>query len=746
MRNLFLLVCLVAFLPTVNVLGNNNRTFETELSKLPTKISDASVVDQYIDVLGKYGNTMPEYALQVNNRIISVAKHLNNPEKIHKALAIKGRLELLLNRQEESLISYMTALKGFRQSKDAKSVVSVLSDIARLYYRKSNYIAALEYLQEALTISKENNYWSQVASTLNNIAIIHFEYGNYDKALTLFRESNAVAEVAKDLFGTANSHIGIGNVYFEMKEYYEAEKSYKNAIKILEKSTNTLAPLAIAYSNTADVYKHLNQRDSTIHYLKLCHQIATKHFDPLSKALALQNLSEEYLLKKDYSQALLFAEMALNEYIQLENQFEISAVNLLKSNIYKAERNYPKAILHAKISNEIAQKYNLSMNRVKSLESLAELFYLTKDYRQSSDYYRRKSILNDSIMSAENINSIRNKLKQYELKVKAKEQEMLTKDRNIQELTDTYSEIWYYIVLCLLLFAVLISVLFHYYRKFRYDNVRQIELQNQIIEQKNRELIEKSKQIEYQLEILKTDNASKEKLFSVIAHDLKNPLTVVMTSADLAYSYYEKLSKEQVLGYLQKIVEASLKINGLLHNLLDWVMSQQGKIIPNREKVSVDELVLNAVSLVQSSAEAKGIQLKYLANNEFTVFVDINMIKTVLRNILTNAVKYSHSESEVNIKSVRIHNKEINGLDSTKIHLIIEDKGIGIAADKIKNIFSYSRYSSNSGSSYENGSGLGLIICKDFIEKNYGKIMIESKVSEGTKVVLELPEIKLNNQ
>lgn len=739
------LISVLLVLSVVNLIGNNS-TFEAELAKLPPSIINSNIIEEYIDVLGKYGKYNPEYALQISGKIINVAKHLNYSRGVNSALFAKGKFELLLNMQDEALMSFMNSLKGARLNKNNKLITELLSDIAQLYYRKADFVIALEYLQEALKIAKENSYWTNISSILNNIAVIYFEYGDYRKALTYFRESQLVAKSVKDLFGEANSCIGIGNVYNEMKDYPQAVVSYKNAINKLEKMPNSLAPLAIAYSNIADVYKHLNQRDSTIHYLKLCYQTAIKHFDPVSKALALQNLSEEYLFKKDYPKALEYAEVAQNEYIQLKNHLEVSAVYILKSKIFQAMSNHKQAIYFADMAEKNARKFNLMMVQMKALEALSELYYLTHDYRKAADFYRKIVLLSDSIMSMENVRNIRNQLQQYELKVQTKDKEMLNKELSIIKLSNSNSELLFYIIVVLGIFLMTSLLLFYYYRRFRNRKISQIELQNKIIEKKNQELLEKSKQIEFQFEILKADNSSKEKLFSVIAHDLKNPLTIVMTSADLVYSYYDKLSKEQVLGYLQKIVDASVKMNGLLYNLLDWVMSQQGKIIPNKQKVSLDELIESAISLVQASAESKNIKLNYIASKEFTVLVDTNMIKTVLRNVLTNAVKFSNNDSEVNIKSVRIMNQENNGMDTSRIHLIIEDYGVGIESDMLNSLFSYSRYSSNTNNSTENGSGLGLIISKDFIEKNSGKIMIESKLGDGTKVVLELPEFNTKKQ
>ena len=718
----------------------DNTLFETELSKLPPNINDATVIEQYIDFLGKYGKNQPDNALQISKKIVNVAKHLNYPIGANRALFAKGKFELILNKQDEALMSYMNALKGARQMKDTKLIVDLLSDIAQLYYRKSDFVLALEYLQETLKIAKENNYWSKVATALNNMAIIYFEYGENRKALALFRESQTIAKSVNDSFGEANSYIGIGNVYFEMKDYPQAELAYKNAVSKFKKSPATLAPLSIAYSNLADVYKHLNQRDSTIYYLKLCHQTAIKHYDPESKALALQYLSEEYLYKKDFEKALEYAEIAKKEYLQLNNHLELTAIYLLKSKMYKAMNNYNQAIRPADSAEVIARKFNLKSVQLKSLDALAELYYLSNEFKKSAEYYKRIIVINDSIMSKDNIKSIRNQILQYELKVQSKEQEMLNKERNIIELSDTNSKLWFYIALCLVVFVLVGLFMFYYYRKFRNMKIEEIKSKNIIIEKKNQELFDKSKQIEYQLEILKADNSSKEKLFSVIAHDLKNPLTVIMTSAELVLSYYEKLPKEQILAYLQKIVDASVKMNGLLYNLLDWVMSQQGKIIPNKGKVSINELVESAISLVQTNASTKNISFNSVLINDFTVFVDANMVKTVLRNVLTNAVKFSNNNAEISIKSVRIKNKEHNGIDSAKIHLIIEDYGIGIAPEMLKNLFSYYRYNSTYNNLSESGSGLGLIISKDFMEKNNGKIVVDSKFGEGTKVILEFAE------
>jgi len=243
-----------------------------------------------------------------------------------------------------------------------------------------------------------------------------------------------------------------------------------------------------------------------------------------------------------------------------------------------------------------------------------------------------------------------------------------------------------------------------------------------ITESKNatQELIE-------QKEILKELNATKDKFFSVIGHDLKNPLNNILGFCDLIQSTpsdFEKDNILEILGYINKSAKNAFE---LLENLLQWSKSQSNKIRTNKQIIHLSEVVKNNVKLLEQNLNAKEIQLISEISPDYFIYADLNMTNTILRNLISNAIKYSYRKGIIYISS-----KE----DGDYIIVNITDFGIGMENKTIENLFKYAENISIPGTENEKGTGLGLLLCKDFISKNDGLIEIESTLKEKTNVKL----------
>lgn len=232
---------------------------------------------------------------------------------------------------------------------------------------------------------------------------------------------------------------------------------------------------------------------------------------------------------------------------------------------------------------------------------------------------------------------------------------------------------------------------------------------------------------------LRESNNAKDKFFSIMAHDLQNPLNIILGFSELLDKKYELLDDKVRRKYIQHISQASLSMTGLVSNLLTWSLTQRGMIETYCENVLVRPVVLNAIQLLTSMAEEKKIAISEMVSPDIEVHADKNMLATIIRNLLSNAIKFTEHEG-----SVKIIAKENNA----KIQIEIEDSGIGIEPERIKHIFNVNEYKSTTGTNMEKGSGLGLVLCKEFIEKQNGTIWVEPALNKGTKFIFTLSSAK----
>ncbi len=244
---------------------------------------------------------------------------------------------------------------------------------------------------------------------------------------------------------------------------------------------------------------------------------------------------------------------------------------------------------------------------------------------------------------------------------------------------------------------------------------------------KRKEADEKIFQYNQKLEKL---NADKDKFFSTLAHDLTKPFTGLLGLNKMMIEDYDEMDDSERLSLLKEINTASNNGYNLLQDLLHWSRAQMNGLSIKREKVSLRELVEKNLRFANQTAENKNITLKTDIDSSLDVFADYNMIDAVLRNLLSNAIKFTYKRGSILISS---------SLNDNNVVLTVNDNGSGMEEKVLSNLFKLENSQSTLGTSGEEGTGLGLILCKEYIEKNNGKIWAESEFGEGSKFHFSLP-------
>lgn len=253
---------------------------------------------------------------------------------------------------------------------------------------------------------------------------------------------------------------------------------------------------------------------------------------------------------------------------------------------------------------------------------------------------------------------------------------------------------------------------------------------------KNQALDELNKRIETETKIkdyaqkLEQLNATKDKFFSIIAHDLINPISSQYKLTKILKDNIQEFSKEDIVDIVDEIEKSSSHTYKLLENLLTWSRSQLNKFVAKKECFPLREIINLAMADVYPQITVKKINLTIDESCITDIYCDVNMLATVLRNILSNAVKYTNYGGKIFLYC----NKNENFTELT-----IEDNGIGMSEDVLSNLFKIDKSQSMPGTDREIGTGLGLVICKEFIDKLDGHIRAESKLGVGSKFIISLP-------
>jgi|GEM_PF-1297615 len=255
------------------------------------------------------------------------------------------------------------------------------------------------------------------------------------------------------------------------------------------------------------------------------------------------------------------------------------------------------------------------------------------------------------------------------------------------------------------------------------------DLQRQLIREKHALEQTLAKLNEANTELKELD-ATKNKFFSIIAHDLKNPFNALLGLTDLMMNEFSNFNQDEVRNMAAAMHETSLQTYTLLENLLEWSRLQTGKLNPVIEQIMPDSIVNEVIDQTSPAAKLKNISLIGKLAGTDAVLADRSMLNTVLRNLVTNAIKFTANNGTITITTI---------LKPAFLEFAVTDTGIGIEPEHLSNLFGLDCGLSKRGTANEKGTGLGLILCREFVELQHGNIWVESELGKGSSFIFTLP-------
>ena len=373
------------------------------------------------------------------------------------------------------------------------------------------------------------------------------------------------------------------------------------------------------------------------------------------------------------------------------------------------------------ISKEINYKYQTTL----CYEHLYKVYSKLQNFEEALKCYK------NYIQGRDQINTEESKLKnaellvRYQVSMKEKENERLR--QNEQLIHTQLNNQWLIIslVALALLGLIIISTVF---RK-RYKMNRRLNVDLSI---KNKEIENQQNRVESLNADLQIANSAKDRFFSIIAHDLKNPFNSLMGLIDLLIDEYHSYTDDDRQEFLRQMKSSSDKIYALLQNLLLWGRNQMGKTEVIREKVDLTKICNENTDIIRSLAAKKKIHLFSDVPKGLSVYGDKNMISTILLNLLTNAIKFTPLDGTIELRA-----SEKEGM----VEIMVADTGVGISSENLDKLFRIDVNVQSVGTNKEQGTGLGLILCKEFVEKNNGRIWAESIEGSASWFYFTIPTL-----
>ncbi|PZX94310.1 hypothetical protein DOS84_06710 [Flavobacterium aquariorum] len=588
--------------------------------------------------------------------------------------------------------------------------IKALSDLsALLYYSDSQ--KSLYYSNSAYALSKKNNYKKGIALSYNNFGVYYRIRADFPKALDYNYKSLHLFEILNDKNGIAKANNGLGTIYVEFKNYKQALTCYKKALKESQEIKDRKS-IATYLNNIGDVYLRMKEYQKALSYFDKAIKMNAYEKSSYESGLNYTNIGITLNFLKQYKKSIEATNKSISIYnndLSLFNAF--NKLELGKSYYYLAleEKNKTNQFQLLQKSLDYIKESLKIFKREKSLIDIRDSYsYLSNIYKTQNKpelalmFFEKSSNLNDSIFSNENKIQIEFLKSQREIDLKDKKIE-------IQNLKIKNEARKVYLLYTITIAVIILLTLFFWL----YLSKRKTNLQ----------LKEKNK-------VISNINKQKDKFFSIIAHDLRGPFTGFLGLTELLAQDIDNMDKEEIQFAAINMRSSAVNLNRLLENLLEWSRMEQGLIPFSPQKSKFLPLVKESVNTLQDEANKKRIKIQIKIPEDLTIYADYHILQSVIRNLLSNAVKFTPRNGSIKIEA---HD------DSKSTVVSISDTGIGMDAKILQNLFQLEVKTNRNGTENEPSIGLGLILCKEFVEKHNGKIWVESEVNIGTTFYFNFP-------
>src|SRR5665648_83204 len=651
-------------------------------------IDDTTAIGRMLEKLLQLKESNLDSAFALSIVIQKKAEKINDQKSIWEARIEQGIVYNGLGYPDSSLSIISQVLKETQKQSNRLVEIKAHLELSLIFQQSFNFQAAVNHLIQAEKLLKNDDTFDLRFDILNRLGIVHRGMKDYPSALKYF-----------DI---------LENKYFD------------------QLSSNQRFSLFV---NKANVFAVLQEYDKTEKLFNKAYEEVRNTNSPDDLASITYNLGTLFYKQERYKEAEEYITKSLEAHLKIGNQTKIERCYRVLGSIYYDQKDYYKAKDYYNMALEIAQ----SIKNPNSIMGNYNNLYLTywnlgyyneniADLTTALSYYQKYTLMNDSLYNIDTSAKILELEKQYETEKKNNQIALLEKENQHQEdqITVQLAQRDYLVLIIILVSGTLLIFVyfFYYYKKVN----KRSHAQSESI------LVQKNQIAEQNLKLQKSLN-TQNKLFSIIAHDLRSPLASIFNISNLIGFYIEDENYEDLEKTVKMMDQKTEQILSLTDNLLSWAKSQTEGLQPFFMPLSVKEIFDECLDLYRPIAGDKNITIDCLEQTDLMIWADRNMVKTICRNLVNNAIKFTHKNGQ--IKFWHEHSDQF-------ARISIKDSGIGIEEAKLQSLFEISPEKATAGTAGEKSTGLGLSVCKEFADALKGKIWVESEKNLGSQFNVEL--------
>ncbi|MDH5367952.1 MAG: tetratricopeptide repeat-containing sensor histidine kinase [Cyclobacteriaceae bacterium] len=609
-------------------------------------------------------------------------------------------------------VKIMDAQEEFNLLGEAKA----LKELGLLHLTQTyNYEKAMNYFLQALAFEENSNIQEGKIFTYLAIAkVFEIVEINYKSADFL----NKAIELNKTL-GDIHTKVyllnKLGRVNTSMNELQLATQNFEEVLTY--KGKIDLKYEAEAYFMLGQIEKIKGNFSQSLDTHKKALLIQRTLGDRYNEALTLYSIGSLYWSIKNEERARANYTAAIEVQQEIKDNAGLAETYLSIGALYYDQKHYERSIANLKLALKLALSANLHVIIRDSYLKLSQCYKQLNKFEQALDYQEEFLAMNDFIENDKDkqqlvkIQNVHN-IQDFETKIDKLDEERAKKEKQLAE-QEAFKKNLLILTSFILIIAILLLILYFVKRQSN----KKLTIVNEKVARQNLELQDL--------------NATKDKFFSIISHDLKGPLNSLSSFTYLLTDHIDSMSKEEIQTLAADLDKSQKNLYALLENLLEWSRSQTGNIEFKPEVFDLTSILKENRDLLLAQAQSKNIEIIYdTTESELQVNANKNSVNTVIRNLISNAIKFTPTEGKITL-GLQKNNNEVN--------VSIADNGVGMSDEVVQKIFRIDTKHSTKGTANEKGTGLGLILCKEFIEKNGGRIWVSSEVGKGSIFSFSLP-------
>jgi two-component system sensor histidine kinase/response regulator len=683
--------------------------------------ADTVTANRLNKLAADYFQSNPDSAYYYGQKGIELSRKIKYNEGVANGLLQTGHVNYFKGRSEKAQQNFDEAIGIFKQLKNYKGLANCYVSLGRMYTLLADYKQALIYLNQGLVINKQIKDDKGQADNYKNIGVVYYSQGELSKALDFYYNGLFIAVKNHYNGPSAELYNDIGLVLQNMEVYPKALEHYQKALSLF-KGTKNYQAIATVNENIGEVLLAQGEYKKAIGYLASSLKVAKSQGDIDGLCSLYTDLGLCFANQGKDALAISYLDTALQISSKYKYVYNQAYTLIGLSTVYNLQKKYSQAYQHAIAGQALALKLgNLAIRANASLQlskTLAGLGRYNDAYKYLNQYMEMKSKLknNESIQKLTSYN--------YGLDFANKEQRLQEQQR---EQTLLYqqkisSQRSLNIIFGIIILAMVI-ILVNYYRQKRAQ-----QKINAKLEEKNKEVLQQKVSLDDQTFKLNDLNKLKDRLISILAHDLRAPLSTLRGIFDLLQD--DTITHQEMLDMIPGVLKKLEYTSDFLDTLLFWINSQMESFVSSVTTFSVKDVVRYEVDNYQDAALQKGVTLTDRVQPGLNASADPNSIRIVIRNLITNAIKFTGKGDTVTVSS------EIT--DDEMVLIRIKDTGVGMPAEQASKLFK-SKVDSKTGTNNELGTGMGLLFCKDLVEKCHGQIWVTSEPGVGTEFAFNIP-------